>query len=332
MRYLSFFFLLLFLVQCTNEADLIAQIDTSPIYAEHELRRSTVCYTNAPSVTNTMGYGSRTELLADIYQPPNESGRLRPAIVLLHGGAYAKGSREDLAVQVLAIELAQRGFVAVSIDYRLNLIRDFSFIKSGYAAQQDARAAVRYVRANADELKVHPKYIALGGISAGAVSALTAAFIRPNEPILDRLEMLDDRYGDIDAAGAYQEYSADVYACVSLGGGILDPALFDAQDRTSIIYAHGTDDSWIPYYKGVPDCLAPYQLVLKPFSAELPPVYGPGVWGEGPEKAPVNVYGLSLPGSTHNLLISERGTRQRTADQIIDHVIISLMEAARAYP
>lgn len=302
-------------------------VDESPIYDLDELSIETHTYSSY-TPRGFLGLGSPgapVELELDVYAPPPAGTRLRPAVVFLHGGAFVVGSRRGPATVHLAQQLAIRGFVVASIDYRLNAVRDLSLVKAGYAATQDARAAVRWVRANAEQLGVDADYIALGGNSAGAIAALHGACLRPDEPILDRLEMLDDIYGALDACGEFPRTSSRVYAAISLGGGVLDTNIVDPGDVPAIIYAHGLEDDWCPYFTGIPSVLS----LPIPKAMQLPDLYGPGVWGKRDYPASPIIYGLDLDETTHELLISDAGTTQRSADRVVHHIARSLIAAAQ---
>src|SRR5688572_23794475 len=57
-------------------------------------------------------------LVLDVYRPRDVEARLRPGVICIHGGSWDSGDRWDLAGA--ARELAGRGFVAATIDYRLS--------------------------------------------------------------------------------------------------------------------------------------------------------------------------------------------------------------------
>ena len=110
-------------------------------------------------------YGER-ELEMDIYRPREAWGKL-PAVVCIHGGGWAKGNRRNHSN--VAQALAARGYVAATISYRLSGEAPFP------AAIQDCKAAVRYLRANADELGLDSEHIGAIGLSAGGhLAALLA--------------------------------------------------------------------------------------------------------------------------------------------------------------
>src|SRR4051794_1945937 len=114
----------------------------------------------------TLAYASRNgvDLKIDVYRP---EGKPKAAVVLLHGGAWRRGSKE--AVGPSARALAGHGFVALAAQYRL--LRD-----AAWPAQiQDVNSAIRWARRNAGNLGVDGNKIAVEGLSAGGHLALLAA-------------------------------------------------------------------------------------------------------------------------------------------------------------
>ena len=110
-------------------------------------------------------YGDRT-LEMDIYRPKDAWGKL-PAVVCIHGGGWAKGSRESHGAMAQA--LASRGYVAATISYRLSGEAKFP------AQIHDCKAAVRFLRSHADEYGIDADHIGAIGLSAGGhLTALLA--------------------------------------------------------------------------------------------------------------------------------------------------------------
>jgi acetyl esterase/lipase len=103
-------------------------------------------------------------LKADAYLPVGPSAP-RPAFVLLHGGAFTKGSRSSYARW--GRFLAAHGYVGLASDYRLATNERPSYP----AAIGDAFAAVEYLRSYAGELRVDPERIGVMGGSAGGYLA-----------------------------------------------------------------------------------------------------------------------------------------------------------------
>jgi acetyl esterase/lipase len=105
------------------------------------------------------GKGGTTELKLDLAVPAQDKGPF-PAVVCIHGGGWRMGKRQDL--DGLIKLLAQRGFAAVTVSYRLT-------DKAPFPAQiEDCKAAVRWLRANAEKYRIRPNDIGAVGFSAGA--------------------------------------------------------------------------------------------------------------------------------------------------------------------
>lgn len=104
------------------------------------------------------GTANGKRLLLDAYVPP-AGEHTRPAVVMIHGGGWRAGDKASW--QPEAEQLAAKGWVAFSINYRLDEPAVFP------AEIDDAQAAVRWVRAHAEEFKVDPARIAAVGESAG---------------------------------------------------------------------------------------------------------------------------------------------------------------------
>lgn len=106
------------------------------------------------------GRGGDTELKLDLFDSNVRSKSPRPAIVFIHGGGWAAGDKDQFHAQC-AYLAAQFGMLAVSIKYRLSQVAPFP------AAVQDAKCAMRWVRANAAAFGVDPNRVAVAGSSAG---------------------------------------------------------------------------------------------------------------------------------------------------------------------
>lgn len=144
---------------------------------------------------------------------PQDDRTDRPAILWVHGGGFALGidSMYGLAAST-GRDYAERGYVGFSIEYRTDttlvddgtataqagpgrppslcqwvqdnqnpadpvwVARQEQCQRNVLAAQQDVQAAVRWIRQHAAMLRVDPNRIAIGGFSAGAVTAANVAY------------------------------------------------------------------------------------------------------------------------------------------------------------
>ena len=148
------------------------------------------------------GKGGSEELKLDMARP-NGSGPF-PALVLIHGGGWSGGNRAGF--HGLAIEAAKRGYVAMTISYRLTQPDTTTKLgKVPFPAQiNDCKCAVRWLRANADKYHVDQKRIAVGGGSAGGHLSLLVG--------------LTDASHKLEGDGGHADQSSRVQAVVNIFG------------------------------------------------------------------------------------------------------------------
>jgi acetyl esterase/lipase len=152
------------------------------------------------------GTADGKDLLLDIYMPP---GVERPPLVVwIHGGAWRNGTK----AQVPAI-FVENGFATASLDFRQSTEARFP------AAVHDIKAAIRFLRANADRYGYAVDRVAVAGSSSGAHYAALVG-VTAGERALE---------GDI---GDHLDQSSRVEAIVTIleqstpfGLGVREPAL-----------------------------------------------------------------------------------------------------------
>lgn len=215
---------------------------------------------------NSSNY-STIDLTLDVFKPANNTQK-KPAILLIHGGGFVGGTKSDANIVNLANYFASRGWVALSINYRLlghkgtvpaqwlqyaqNSVplADQSQFMAMYPAHRDAKAAIRWLVANADNYNIDTNYITVGGGSAGAIIAtslgITNATDFTNEISLNN---------DPSLATTHLDRNYTVKTILDFwGSGIAVTALntvygyqrFDATDAP-IMIAHGTADPTVSY-------------------------------------------------------------------------------------
>ncbi|MBI3837911.1 MAG: alpha/beta hydrolase [Planctomycetia bacterium] len=94
---------------------------------------------------------------------PKEHQQLLPAVVCIHGGGFRAGNRDRW--NKLCQQLAERGYVAATVTYRLAPKYQFP------AAVHDVKAAVRFLRAGASKFGIDPARLGTLGDSAGGTLA-----------------------------------------------------------------------------------------------------------------------------------------------------------------
>jgi acetyl esterase/lipase len=210
-------------------------------------------------------HGEMETLRLDLYQPAGDTEAARPAFVWIHGGGFSSGDKASLFEAMLAGRFARRGYVVASINYRL---REGEYYGFGVGdprlpqviadAQHDAQAAVRWLRASAATYRIDAGRIAVGGFSAGAITALYV------------------NYNSADSGQSGNPgYPSNTSACVDVAGG-MDVALMEAGEPP-VLVVHGTADTTVPY-EGALDIVARAQEAG--VTAEFRPVEGAGhlVW------------------------------------------------------
>jgi pectinesterase len=129
-------------------------------------------------------------VLLDIYVP-KAPGKY-PAILLIHGGGWK--ARQVEADKPLAERLAQRGYVVAQVAYRLSTDAKYP------AALHDCKAALRYLRAHAEEYHLDPERIGVAGGSAGGQ--------------LSGLVGMTGGVKELEGKGGEPEQSTGIKACV----------------------------------------------------------------------------------------------------------------------
>jgi dienelactone hydrolase len=147
--------------------------------------------------------GFERELHMDIYKPVCDFNPARPLFVIVHGGAFLRGSERDGDVAALCRNLAQRGIVAASISYRLGFhlkggnfdpgllcnadlkclqaLDSTEVIRAVYRGMQDAKGAIRFLKSRHALDSTDVDNVFIGGSSAGGFIALYTGFLDPEE-------------------------------------------------------------------------------------------------------------------------------------------------------
>ncbi len=164
------------------------------------------------SVTGVQ-YGPDPAELLDLYLPTSTTPA--PVIVFFHGGGWIGGSRA-LVAQSLLREVLD-GYAVVSVDYRLAPIVQFP------VPLQDAKTAIRWVKAHAAQYRLRADEVFAAGASAGghiaAMVAMTPGLFEPTD-LTPQLAAQDSR-----VVGAVLEVGPLNLNALSLEGDTWGPAL-----------------------------------------------------------------------------------------------------------
>ena len=182
-----------------------------------------------------------------------------PAVVCIHGGGFRAGNREHH--DRLCILLAQRGYAAVTVTYRLAPKHPFP------AAVHDVKSAVRWLRANAEKYGIDPQRIGATGDSAGGHLALflgvtgdVARFDAADGQNLDqssRVQCVVDVYGPSDLTKSYgKSVDAAEVLPLFLGGDVehqrkrhilASPLYWVTPEAAPTLLIHGTEDPYVAF-------------------------------------------------------------------------------------
>lgn len=204
---------------------------------------------------NTTIGGNFQELFMDVYEPANDDLEARPAIVLAFGGGFVAGERESL--DGICRSFARKGYVAVTIDYRL-----FDLLFPVDSSQMtdvvvkavgDMKAAIRYLREDAatdNQFRINPEQIFVGGVSAGAITAAHVAYLDDSD------ELPSDIQSALNANGGWEgnssdniEYSSEAQGVINYSGALKDADLING-DNPPLFSVHDDGDGVVPYGNG----------------------------------------------------------------------------------
>ena len=236
----------------------------------------------------TVTYSTVYNQQMDIYEPTGDTASLRPILVLAHGGSFTGGDRtNDNTITQLCADFAHKGYVTVSIDYRLtnatNLLIGDSAIIEVLRAVSDGKAAIRYFyqdAATTNTYKIDTNNLFIGGNSAGAVLYMHTAYITSVGMLSPTFQSLLARVGGLDGNSGNPGYSTNVKGVINLAGA-LNVASWVQSCGKPVVSAQGDADPVVPYNCGNPEygvvpvtlCglgkMQPYITANTPYSASM---------------------------------------------------------------
>jgi len=202
-----------------------------------------------------------THLQLNLARPKNGEGPF-PAVLCIHGGGFRAGKRDSY--DGLCVTLAERGYVAVTITYRLAPQHKFP------AAVHDSKAAVRWLRANATKYHINPDRIGVTGGSAGGHLAQFLG-VTANVPQFEgnggnadqpsHVACVVNVYGPSDFTKSYGK-SVDAHEVLPLWfGGNLEthrnlhiqgsPLYWVTPNAAPTLCIHGTEDKYVAHEQAV---------------------------------------------------------------------------------
>lgn len=121
--------------------------------------------------------GNTEKLLLDVYSPAGDSLKNRPVILWIHGGGFRIGNdKSQRYIVTMASEFAKRGYVCLSINYRVRTNPKDDKPGTLTDALEDAMTGLNWLRNNAEKLNIDKTKIIVGGGSAGGRVAVNLCY------------------------------------------------------------------------------------------------------------------------------------------------------------
>lgn len=232
---------------------------------------------------NAVRYDGGTDSLRlNLYKPIGDEQTERPLVIVIHGGGFYSGHRNDL--NTMAEDLAERGWATATISYRLGFYGSWLFAppyandpyevrRAIYRAMQDAKAAIRFLKGRHLQDSTSTTSVFVLGFSAGAITALHTAYlnapgerpedcgaIAPVQHFLNTYPRPD--LGPIDGDLNQNGHDASVLGVVNFYGALMDttyittpndPALFSYHQTLDPVVGCGVQQPYWGLGLGIPD-------------------------------------------------------------------------------
>lgn len=238
MKHLKLLALLILLILSTK-IELFAQTSYIPptesvqVKSDNSIRYKNVRYGSVPDSIDD----ASSDRILDIYLPENPQKSKLAVFVFIHGGGFRNGDKSVAAIEELCSKIASKGFAVLSINYRLTL-KYKTYPGSGSVnlskglpankkfsegmrialnnASEDTEMLFEWIKLQAEKYNFNSSSVAIGGSSAGAMTALNVAYIRKSKTL-------------------------PVNAVVDLWGGMENAELIEKNAPPLLIY-HGDSD------------------------------------------------------------------------------------------
>jgi acetyl esterase/lipase len=204
--------------------------------------------------------GGHERHVLDLYVPDKADGPM-PLIIWIHGGGWQNGSKDGCPP--LRKGYAERGYAVASINYRLSSHATFP------AQIEDCKAAIRWLRAHAEENNIDPTRFGVWGSSAGGH---LVALVGTSGDVIEfdvgeyldqssRVQAVCDYYGPTDfkvfvtTAGYERHAGANSPEAKLIGGAVLEnkdkaaslnPITYVTKDDPPFLIVHGDKDRTVP--------------------------------------------------------------------------------------
>ena len=206
-------------------------------------------------IEHNVPYDTHPETVVDVMWPKAASKEKRPGVIVIHGGGWRGGTKEQM-VNSHCLPYLERGFVVANVEYRL------AKAATAPAAVTDVLNAARWFKKNAKKYNVDDKRIVVTGTSAGGHLSLMvgmtpgSAKLGPSGDVAAVVNF----YGITDVWDQAQGANIREYAVAWLPESVegrmelarrVSPITYVRRDVPAILTIHGDADPTVPYEHGV---------------------------------------------------------------------------------
>ncbi len=247
-----------------------------------------------------------SDIKMDIYEPMADTISNRPLVIYIHTGNFLppglngspNGIKTDSSAIVACTKLAKRGFVAISVDYRLGwnpiasgpsgpIIRRATLLNAVYRAIHDVKQNVRTLKADAamaNTYGIDTNQIVLYGEGSGGYVALAYATLdKQSETAIPKFlnpqtmqSYIDaSTVGDVDGFNGLLNlyvdngHTSDISFVVNTGGALADTSWMEAGDAPMVSF-HCVRDPFAPFGEGT--------VIVPTTNEDVVDVQGPNVF------------------------------------------------------
>lgn len=189
-------------------------------------------------------------LAIDLFYPSQaiDSMEKRPFILFIHGGSFLFGDKSYVADHCK--DLARRGFVTASLQYRLghDISNPLDQLNAIYRSQQDAHAAMRFIVEEANTYGIDTSWLFIGGQSAGAVTSLGLNHVSQDEWEFV-IPNVENKLGALKTSGNSLTHDFTLKGIINNWGSTAGFSM-QAEEMIPIISFHGYLDEIVPIEEG----------------------------------------------------------------------------------
>lgn len=149
-----------------------------------------------PKTIHNVFYGKDTTQRMDVYLPANRSVNSTKSIILIHGGGWNSGSKNDFAAYIDSFKKRMPGYAIFNLDYRL--VNGSNLFPT---QEHDVKTAIDFIVENSNQYHINKNKLVLLGASAGGHLALLQGY-KYNNP---KVVAIIDFFGPTDLVTMFQK-------------------------------------------------------------------------------------------------------------------------------